>query len=181
MYRLANFGQFLASIKGWLIGGLALIAVLSVGTIVVYNKGYSNGEDTAKTALARYELQVKNLKDKIQLAQSKVTEKVLVEYKDRIVEHEKIVYVNRDVIKENVPEQHLLSQGWVYAHNQSALGRAIDPTLAADPTPAMVTDREALGTVDSNYAQCIANADRLDALQKWSREIEATSNPSNNR
>lgn len=173
--NLAKIGGFISSIKWWLIGGLAVLAVLSVGTIVVYNKGYSNGENTGKAAIARYEAQVLKLRDEVKTAQSKITERVLTEYRDRIVEHEKIVYVNRDVIVNNVPEQHLLSNGWVYAHNQSALGRAIDPALAADPTPAMVTDREALGIVDNNYAQCIANADRLDALQKWNREIEATS------
>jgi hypothetical protein len=179
--RLAKVGSFFASIKWWLIGGLGALAVLSVGTIIVYNKGYGNGEATGKAAIARYELQVRKLGDEVKLAQSKVTESVLVQYRDRIIEHEKIVYVNRDVIVNNVPEQHVLSKGWVYAHNQSALGRAIDPALAANTDPAMVTDRDALGTVDSNYAQCIANADRLDALQQWNREIEATSNPTNNR
>lgn len=168
--------KFIRDFKWWILGSIGALLVIFSGATTIYSKGYTNGENVSKVALQTYENQVLKLREEVKTAQGKITQKVITEFVELEKERERIVYVNRPVIEENVPEQHLLSKGWVYAHNQTALGRPIDPVLASDNTPAMVTDVDALGTIAENNNQCIANADRLEALQKWTTEIAQTSN-----
>lgn len=169
-----NLIQSISSIKWWLIGGTAAIALLSVGSIAVYSKGYSAGEAVSAQVISTYETKIRDLSADLAKKQNTVTRDVVTKYVDKVIYRDRIVYKNRDVVITSVPEQYTLSRGWVYAHNQSALGLPIDPALAADATPSETTDKEALSTIDKNNAEAIANADRLDALQEWVLRIEKT-------
>lgn len=160
----------IASIKWWLIGGAALIAVASVGAFTIHNNAYNKGLAVSALEISQYETKVRDLGLQLTEAQGKVTTVIQTEYLDRVVERERIVYRNRDIIIDRVPEQYILSQGWVYAHDESARGNEIDPDFAANAFPSGVSDVEALNLVTGNYAVCAANSDQLAALQRWLTE-----------
>lgn len=162
-----------AKYKVQLIMAGAALAVLAIAFGATYNIAYNKGLNVSEVEITRYEGQVNDLRGQLTAAQGKVTTVIQTEYLDRVVERERIVYRNRDVIVNQVPEQYILSQGWVYAHDQSALGRPIEPEIAANAFPSGITDKEAVSLVADNYGNvCRANADQLTSLQNWIREQE---------
>ena len=76
-------------------------------------------------------------------------------------------YVYRDIIKESVPTQHVMSNGWVFTHDSSATASDADPTRASDASSSGITDTTALVGIITNYSRCQQNAQQLIALQKW--------------
>ena len=163
--------QTLAAYKVWIIGALAAVGVLIAAYIAVDRIAYNRGLQKSETVISAFQLKVEKLNAEVNAAQGKVTERIVTEYLTNTVERERIVYRNRDVIVTQVPEQFILSQGWVYAHDQSALGEAIDPDIARNAFPSSTADVEALTVVSANYARCEANLAQLTALQQWTREI----------
>lgn len=166
--------ESISSAKWWLIGGAVAITVAAIGVGVIYNKGYDSGLAVSQTKIAQYEVRVRELNNKLLDADSKVTTEVVTEYLDRYINRDRIVYVNRDIIVDRVPEQYQLSAGWVYAHDQAAQSLQIDAQTASNPTPSEVSDTEALTVVADNYGQCNAVADQLIALQEWNKQIAQT-------
>jgi len=161
----------LAEHKLKIIGALAFAGVLIVAGISIDRIAYNRGLNVSAVEIASYESRVQNLNAQLRDATGKVTERIVTEYLTDVVERERIVYRNRDVIVTQVPEQYTLSQGWIDAHDQSALGNPIDPEIAANAFPSAYTDAVALQTINDNYAICQANLSQLTALQNWTREI----------
>ena len=154
-----------------IIGALAAIAALLGACIYIYQQGKNHGIDIANANIARYEQQVSDLNAELAKKEILVRERVITEYHTKEIVRTQVEYKNRDIIKTIVPEQFNLSKGWIYAHNQSALGLNIDQILAADPHPSGISDRTALLTVTENYNLSNGTADRLEALQKYIREV----------
>jgi hypothetical protein len=169
---LPNIGTFLVTAKYKIIAGVAAIALIAGGGFAVYEIGLHKGMNQSAVAIASYEGKIQKLNADLEAKSGKVTEKVLTEYKDRVVEHTQVVYKNHDVIHTVVPSQYTLSQGWVYSHNQSAAGAVIDASKASNATPSQTTDRSGLEQVTDNYGICHANADKLTALQSWVKQQE---------
>jgi len=166
----------LAGFKYQLIaGGVALALIAGLGftiSTVAYNKGLN----VSKVEIQKYEGKVKDLNTKLVIEQGKITTKIVTQYVDRYIEREKVIYKNRDVIVSSVPEQFTFSKGWIYAHNQSALDKDIDPKLAANAESSGVTDRSGLSIISDNNGICNQNADQLEALQEWIRQNEKATN-----
>lgn len=130
----------------------------------VYKIGYEAGKIETAESLQK---QVEYWKEQ----SGKITERVVIEYQDKIVEIEKWRTKNVEIIK-LVPSACELPNGWVHVHDSSAQGRDADPTRAINDTPSGIEDVEALGTIVENYASCHENREQLLALQKWIRDQE---------
>lgn len=167
---MTNFLIWAAKFKMQLIAGAAVLVALVIAVGAAHQIGYNKGLNVSEVEINRYKGAVAILAERLVKEQGKVTTKIQTEYLDRVVERQRIVYVNRDVIVDRVPEQFVLSQGWVYAHDQAALGREIDPDIAANAFPSDFSDRTVLQLVADNYGKvCLANADQLESLQTWIR------------
>ncbi len=142
------------------IGAFAVFCLLLIGG--VYKIGYEAGKIETAESMQK---QVEYWKEQ----SGKVTEKIVIEYVDRVEEIVKWRTKNVEVIK-LVPSGCELSDGWVSVHDSSAEGRDADPTRAADDTPSGIKDTEALGTIVENYASCHENREQVIALQSWIRE-----------
>jgi len=130
----------------------------------VYKIGYEAGKIETAESLQK---QVEYWKEQ----SGKITERVVIEYVDRIKEVVKWRTKNVEIIK-LVPSVCELPNGWVHVHDRSAQGRDADPTRAINDTPSGIEDVEALGTIVENYAACHENREQLLALQKWIRDQE---------
>lgn len=169
----------LTSYRTKIIVGLAVIAIVSAGAYSIDKIAYNRGLNEAAVEITAFKAKVKDLNSRLTLAQSKVTTEVVTEYLTDTVVRERIVYRNRDVIIDRVPEQYTLSQGWVDAHDASARGIEIEAEIAANSFASGYTDREALEQINANYAICQANLAQLTALQSWVTQIQETTNATN--
>lgn len=159
--------------------GIAISTLLLFASIIgsTYFVAYNKGLNVSKLEISKYENKVLELNNKLTTAQAKVDVRVVTEYKDRVNVIDRIVYVNRNVIKTVVPEQFNLSRGWVYAYNQSVQGLEIDPVLASDATPSTTSEMIALAdTIIPNNGICLSNAAKLSALQDLVKQREAAKN-----
>jgi len=150
---------------------LAVVGVLIFTGIAIDKIAYNKGLNVSKVEIANYQARVQKLAADLTIAQSAVTTEIEYKYLTNVVERERIVYRNREIINTFVPEQYVLSQGWIDAHDDAARAREIDESLASNAFPSSYSDREALATVTYNYGVCQANLDQLTALQQWTREI----------
>jgi len=92
--------------------------------------------------------------------------KTEIQYVDKIVTKEVIRY------RERVVNRCELSPDWVRIHDQSAAGvhsadAATGANDATGPTPKAIDDAIALEVVTSNNRTCIADQEKLKALQAW--------------
>jgi hypothetical protein len=167
MNLLAKAAEFRTQL---IIGGIALTAV-AVAFAATYNIAYNKGLNVSEVEIAEYQGKVEKLSNRLKEAQGRVTTRIQTQYLDRVVERERIVYRNRDVVVTQVPEQYILSQGWVDAHDASVRNTVLEPEVAANAFPSGYTDRDVLEVITRNYGQvCLANADQLTALQSWVTE-----------
>lgn len=147
----------------------ALVSLILVAALF----GYMKGREGSKIELANYraaaEKQISDLKD----MNSKISNKVVVQYVDRIntIREKETRYV--DLATNNVPNQFELSNGWVHTHDASASSNDADPARSADANSSGVKDNQALVTVVRNYATCESNAEQLKNLQQWIRDNQA--------
>lgn len=154
-----------------IIGGLLLWFVTIVG--VSYHLGYTKGENLSKVEVERYQSKLSQTQTKVEVANKEVEYLTVTKYLDHVKYRDRIVYKTKEVIREVVPEQYNLSNGWVYAYNQSVLGLELDSNKASDSTASSTTDRAALEVVTSNNGVCQLNNEKLIALQQWFRDSEA--------
>jgi len=138
----------------------AVFGLLLIGG--VYKIGYEAGKIETAEGMQK---QVEYWKEQ----SGKVTEKIVIEYVDRVKEIVKWRTKNVEIIK-LVPSVCELPHGWVHVHDRSAEGRDADATRAINDTSSGIKDTEALGTIVENYASCHENREQLLALQSWIRE-----------
>lgn len=159
------------SLKAKLIGGGVLVLIvaglLAFAALRIYNAGIGQ----ANLKIAQYEQQLAQLNANLKNKEIQVRERVITEYHTKQIVRTVVETKNRDIVKTVVPEQFNLSKGWIYAHDQSALGIEIDPKLASNPDPSGITDRVALSAVTENYNKSNRTADKLEALQKYIRDV----------
>jgi hypothetical protein len=149
-----------------LVGGIAGFLILLSGTGgFYYGKSIQKNEDSVK--VAELESTNRGLIIRLNEEQNKIKEKIVVQYVDRIKIVERVKYVNREVIVNNVPTQFVLSNGWVSMHDAIAAGADAEPAASSDGTPSGVTDNQALRTINDNYATCHAIREQLISLQDW--------------
>lgn len=154
-----------------------LIAAAVVGS---FGYGFHQGNHRADVRIAAYEKQIHDKAAKIEKAQVITNTKIVTEYKDRI----KPIYVehatNQVLINTELKDVGFLTNGWIYMHNVSAQGGTADPEKVADGTPSVVTPKDALAAIDTNYTTvCRQNAEQLTALQTWIANTQANINKAN--
>lgn len=171
-----------AAFKGLSIGGkLFILAAIFALFGATYYVGYSKGANISEVEIAQYEGKV----NKLQAELNKKVGVVKVETVTRYLKGETVagetVYRTRTVVEQAVPEQFTFSNGWIYTYNQSVKGEETDPTLAADPTPSGVTDKQALVTIVENNAISHRNERQLDTLTGYLVEMERINEEVNGR
>ena len=146
-----------------LLAGVALI-------IGVFFYGYMKGSAYADAELARFSAKKSEQIAELEKKNSEISTKVVTEYVDRTNTIREKEYVYRDVIKNNVPNQFIMSNGWVHTHDASASSSDADATRASDASPSGIEDTTALLAIIRNYAICQSNAVQLTELQRWVNE-----------
>lgn len=143
--------------------------LLAIGAALVgvFIFGYMKGSAYAEAELARFSAEKSAQIAELEKKNSEISTQVVTEYVDRVNTIREKEYVYRDVVKNNVPAQHDMSNGWVYTHDISATSGNADPTRASDASPSGVKDNTALLTIISNYATCMQNREQLIGLQRW--------------
>ena len=142
-----------------LIGAALLIGIFFYG----YTKGNENGKAALQKEIAARNVKIAELEKK----NAEISGKVQIEYIDRVNTIREKEYVYRNLGQNDVPRQHIMSNGWVYTHDISAVSGDADSTRASDASPSGVADNQALLTIISNYANCQATREQLISLQKW--------------
>jgi uncharacterized protein (UPF0333 family) len=143
-----------------LLAGVALI-------LGVFVYGYMKGSAYADAELQRFAAKNATLVADMEKKNSEISTEVVTQYVDRTNTIKEKEYVYRDIIKESVPTQHVMSNGWVFTHDSSATASDADPTRSSDASPSGITDTTALLGIIGNYSRCQQNAEQLIALQKW--------------
>lgn len=143
-----------------LVGAFLFAVALLAGT---YRIGYKQADNAWKVRYAEAKAEV----EKVKAEQAKVTERVVVEYRDRIVK----VKEKGDAIEKLVPVYihggEFLSGGWRVLHDAAASGQVPESAERALATAAPVESATAARTVAENYAACRSDQEELLALQKW--------------
>ncbi len=171
--KLTKLGTFWATWKTKLGIGLAILVALGIALFAAYKIGYSKGENISAVEISKFQKEKAELQTKVVQAQAKVDTRVVTQYVTKIAYQDKIVYRNRDIIRTVIKDRPLhetVSNGWVYAHNQSVLGLEIDPIKAEDPLASGFLDSVILERVTDNYAIGNKAITQLEALQQWITE-----------
>lgn len=161
----------------WLAGIVFTVALLGSVSYIAYNKGRAQADIQISAYKNKKADVAKELVDK----NLEINDRIVIRYVDKIkVVHDKqVVYVN--TASNLVPAQNDLSSGWVYTHNQAALGLDIVSDLARNPTSSGVKDNAALVTIAYNYTQCETDREQLRSLQagisEWNAAVEASKKP----
>jgi uncharacterized protein (UPF0333 family) len=157
---------------------LIALGLLIIG---VFAFGYMKGSAYADTKIAEYAAEKSKLVAELEKKNSEITNTVVTEYVDRVNVIREKEYVYRDLAQNDVPSQHIMSNGWVYTHDISASSGDADSTRASDATPSGIADNTALGTIVGNYAICEQNAAQLAQLQRWISDNKAQVEKAENR
>jgi hypothetical protein len=157
--------DFVYNIYLWVLKIVFVVLIFFVGYGIGQYKESKDAEQAMQTAIAK-----ENEKyNELLLKKNKVTEKVVVQYVDKIVEITKWRTKNVEIAK-TVPDTCVLSNGWVSVHDASAQGRPADAAGAADETSSGITAPEALAGVSENYAICRGNREQIIGLQNYIKE-----------
>jgi hypothetical protein len=146
-----------------LLAGAALI-------LGVFVFGYMKGSAYAEAELQRFAAKNATLTADMEKKNSEISTEVVTQYVDRTNTIKEKEYVYRDIVKESVPTQHVMSNGWVFTHDISATSSDADATRTSDASPSGITDTTALLAIIGNYSRCQQNAVQLTELQRWINE-----------
>lgn len=149
--------------------------LLAIGALLigVFFYGYMKGSAYAEAELQRFAAEKNAQVAELEKKNSEISNKVVTEYVDRVNTIREKEYVYLDRAKNNVPSQHIMSNGWVHTHDASASASDADPTRSSDASPSTVKDTDALIGIIRNYAICQSNAVQLIELQRWIIENKA--------
>lgn len=149
--------------------------LLAAGALLigVFIFGYMKGSAYAEAELARFSAKKSEQIAELEKKNAEISNSVVTEYVDRTNTIREKEYVYLDRVKNNVPSQSVMSNGWVYTHDASATSGDADATRSSDATPSTVKDTDALIGIIRNYAICQSNAVQLIELQRWITENKA--------
>ena len=149
-----------------LLAGAALLAG-------VFFYGYMKGSAYAEAELARFSAEKSAQIVELEKKNTEISNEVVTEYIDRTNTIREKEYVYLDAVKNDVPNQSVMSNGWVYTHDISATSGDADSTRSSDASASTIKDTDALIGIIRNYAICQANAVQLIELQRWITENKA--------
>ena len=146
-----------------LLAGAALMAGIFVF-------GYMKGSAYAEAELARFSAQKSEQIAELERKNSAISTEVVTEYVDRTNTIREKEYVYIDAAKDTVPNQSVMSNGWVFTHDISASAGDANAARSSDASPSAVKDTDALIGIIRNYAICQSNSVQLVELQRWISE-----------
>lgn len=153
---------------------LVTIATGLVTTSLVIGGAYLKGRQDGREAMLERQLHQAHLTTR---KQEKATDRVVVEYRDRV---QVVTKQGKEVVREVerlVPFGLCqLDPGFRLLHDAAAAGSVPDPAGRADGPAAPVEQATAAETVADNYLACRLNAEQLTALQRWIRKQERIAN-----
>lgn len=154
---------------------LAKWAVIAALAVSLLGYGWVKGNEHGTAKLDAYVGAQAVQKLAIITKQGEVTERVVVQYRDRVVHDAGITTTITQEVTKYVEGKPLalacmLDNRWVRLHDASAAGVVPPPPDGTDAAPGGVSAAAALPTVTENYARANRNAARLSALQKWADE-----------
>jgi hypothetical protein len=146
--------------------------LLAIGAalIGVFVFGYMKGSAYAEAELQRFAAKASQQVAELEKKNSEISNKVVTEYVDRTNTIREKEYVYIDTAKNVVPNQSVMSNGWVFTHDSSATASDADATRSSDASPSTIKDTDALIGIIRNYAICQSNAVQLVELQRWISE-----------
>lgn len=141
----------------------ALIASLAAGMLEI--DGYRRGMQKL------YDYQVDQAKAAIPviIRQGAVTEKIVTEYRDRIVKVRGATeFIEKEITRYVPPSADpVLGDGWVRLHDAAASGAVPQASPGADAAAPAIAASQALKGVVGNYGSCHATEVQLVMLQIW--------------
>lgn len=164
--KLLNIIPLPYRILGGVLGFIALLGG-------AYFYGLSIGSARADVEIAEFAAEKNGQIANLERENAELSNRVQVEYVDRVNTIREKEYIYRDVATNTVPSQQNMSRGWVEVHDASAGQRLPSTTVAADGTSSNVSDVQSLAVVVSNYSRCQQNAQQLALLQQWINENRA--------
>lgn len=146
--------------------------LLAVGALLigVFFYGYMKGSAYAEAELARFAAKASEQVAELERKNSEISNRVVTEFVDRTNTIREKEYVYIDAAKDIVPNQFVMSNGWVFTHDISASAGDADPARSSDASPSAVKDTDALIGIIRNYAICQSNSVQLVELQRWISE-----------
>lgn len=143
-----------------LLAGVALI-------IGVFFYGYTKGSANAQAEINAFEAETNDVIADLERKNQEISNTVVTQYVDRVQVVREKEYVYRDIVETIVPNQHDMSNGWVYTHDAAASSNDADPARASDAASSGIADTQALVGIIRNYSVCQQNAEQLIQLQQW--------------
>ena len=147
------------------------LAVLLVA-LALLGYGFKEGNDHGTAKLDKYvgAQAVQSLR--IITLQGAVTERVVVEYRDRVVKGATVTKTITNEVTKYVEGKPLtlacmLDNRWVRLHDAAAAGSLPPPADGTDGATGGVTAAGALPTITDNYARANRDIAKLKALQSW--------------
>ena len=146
--------------------------LLAIGALLigVFFYGYMKGSAYAEAELARFAAKASEQVAELEKKNAEISNDVVTEYVDRTNTIREKEYVYLDAAKDVVPNQSVMSNGWVFTHDISASAGDADATRSSDASPSAVKDTDALIGIIRNYAICQSNSVQLVELQRWISE-----------
>ena len=146
--------------------------LLAIGALLigVFFYGYMKGSAYAEAELARFAAKASEQVAELEKKNAEISHDVVTEYVDRTNTIREKEYVYLDAAKDVVPNQSVMSNGWVFTHDISASAGDADATRSSDASPSAVKDTDALIGIIRNYAICQSNSVQLVELQRWISE-----------
>ncbi len=146
--------------------------LLAIGALLigVFIFGYMKGSAYAEAELARFAAKASEQVAELERKNSAISTQVVTEYVDRTNTIREKEYVYLNAAKNSVPNQSVMSNGWVFTHDISASAGDADATRSSDASPSAVKDTDALIGIIRNYAICQSNSVQLVELQRWISE-----------
>lgn len=133
----------------------------------IWFHGYTRGE------IKLYEYKAEQAKAAVPIIvkQGKTTERIVVQYRDRIVVEKGVTTtIEKEIVRYVPPSADpVLGLGWVFLHDAAASGSISEPPAGTDVTAPAVAASQALKGVVGNYGSCRALALQLAGLQAWVR------------
>lgn len=154
-----------------------LAFLLAAAALVLLGRAWGQHAVYAEWIAANEEARIAAVK--IIEKQDRVTERVVVQYRDRIHEVQAAAQTITQEIPVYVPPtaDPLLPLGWRLLHDAAAAARALPQAPeGADVARPDARASEAITAVVGNYATCTANAVQLEELQDWVRSQFETAN-----
>lgn len=149
----------------------SLVSMIMAFLGFIFWLGQMAGEARMEQAIDQYKKQVESLNKDLEKERQNIKEVVVTEYVETIKYLDKVRVEYQTQIVE-VPSKCTVSQGWVYLHDQAALGVVSDPSLSSNSEDSGVKDTDALGVVTENYVACHKNSQQLTALLSYIDQVE---------